>query len=206
MNLHTAEFALDCVEFADRHGIFRHSYGCSLLGVEEFRARLEALTKRLEVADDLTTIAQLYKRDKLFRHHCDRCLELNGIDLDWLDGKGLVLEGLLFIYEGDAGLLVRLNSAEPSQPSVSAEEAATIYDVGASLLALSNDLGKVIEQLDTLPAKQASKILEARAKQVAGANPEEKQKTDRRDWAARMRSKPSGKVIDLSALRSDPQS
>jgi hypothetical protein len=201
LKLHTADFALDCVEFADRYGMIRVSYGCSLLGTEEFRARLEALTNSLEAAKGDMTIAKLYKQDKLFRHHCDRCLQLNNIEPDWLDAKGLILEGLLFLYEGNAGLLVRLNSTEPTQPAAASEEAATVYDVGASLLALSNDLGNVIEQLNTLPAKQAGRILEARAKQGAAANPEEKQKGDRREWAAKMRSKSEGRAINVAELQ-----
>lgn len=196
MKLHTADFALDCVEFADRFGILRTTYGCSLLGADEFRARLEALTQHLESADQQATIAKLYKQDKFFRHHCDRCLQLNGVDPDWLDAKGLILEGLLFTYDNDAGLLIRLNSTTADPAATAPMTPATTADVGATLLALSSDLSKVIEQLNILPAKQVASILEARAKQVAdSADPETKRKKDFQSWAQKMRSRSSSRSL-----------
>jgi hypothetical protein len=194
MKLLSIDFAIDSLEFADRHGIFRTVRGCSLLGLEEFQARLEVLSGILEKVDGETTIACLYKRDKAFRHHCDRCLELNGVELDWLDAKCLILESLLFWHEGEAGLLVRLNSSEPApEGAIESGKSATPYDIGAALLGMSNDLNKVLEQLNTLPAKQVGKILDARSRQVQEANdaadPEGKKKRERAEWAKKMRSK-----------------
>lgn len=192
MKLLAIDFDLDCLEFIDRFGIVRTVYGCSILGVVEFKARLDQLQSLLRAATATAdaTLADLYRDDRLFRHHCDCCLKLNGVDPDWLDGKGLMLERLLFTHEEQAGLLVRLNSPEkqPEPESTATGNPGTVYDTAAALLTLSNDLDKVIGQLQNLPAKQVGRIIEARAKHLQ--TPEDKKKDDRKAWAARMRSKP----------------
>jgi hypothetical protein len=191
MKLEIATFDLDCIEFQDRYGIFRQSYGCSPRGVELMRAYIARLNEIIEALPEPQTASALYQLDPVFRHCCDRCLELNGIDLDWLDSQGRVLTGLLFSYQDGAGLLVRLNAIAPDDAMQPGEgKPATVHDTAAALLAATNDLKATLEALQTQPAKQINGMLKARAEHMQAAlSPEEKQKADRERWAAERRAK-----------------
>ena len=199
MKLVTVDFDIDRLEFVDRYGMIRESFGCSLAGVDEFKARWNAI---VDILEEGVAIASFYRKNKIFRHHCDCCLRLNGIDPDWLDAKGVILTGLLFEYEGNAGLLVRLNIGEvpsdrPAQPD---EKPTSIYEVGGALLAATNNLQQVLDELNNLPAKPVTRILEARAKLVADADPEQREKRKREEWAKDMRKK-GPQRINLAELK-----
>lgn len=187
MKLEIADFALDCVEFCDRYGTIRRSYGCSIMGAEEFRAYHAKLITIIESA--ITPLADLYLKDQVFRHCCDRCLELNAVDPDWLDSNGLLLEGLLFVYEDGPGLLVRLNQPNSPASASKGEATAGTADLVASLLAVTEDLEKALRLARDEPAKPLISILEARAEQILKANPEAKGKRDREEWAKNRREK-----------------
>lgn len=72
------------LEFEDRFGVIRSLAGCSLMGRQEFFERLQQLQARIDALPEAATVAELYDTDSRFRHYCDRCLILNGIDPDWL--------------------------------------------------------------------------------------------------------------------------
>lgn len=214
MKLTIANLPLDCVEFKDRHGVFRRSYGCSLRGLEEFQARIEKIGEIIKaVEDSQATIASLYQNDEVFRQCCDRSLELNNIDPDWMDREGLIIQSLLLTYEGAPGLLVRLNMPEPAKTPVESGKSATVNDLAAVLLSATNDLKTTLDALRNEPAKEVIGILEARAEQIVQADPELKKMRDRRAWVDKRRSDAQTKAkafkpselqrVDASAFRPD---
>lgn len=74
------------LEIPTRAG-FKLIGGCSCRGVFEFNDRLAELQSALtEAPTDATiaTIHDLYLENERFRFLCDRCLELNAIDPDWI--------------------------------------------------------------------------------------------------------------------------
>jgi hypothetical protein len=71
-------------EFTDRRGFIRPIYGCSAFGGIEFADRISEIYRILEASGGDNWRA-LYIDDKWFRHHCNRCLELFAIDLDWVN-------------------------------------------------------------------------------------------------------------------------
>ena len=71
------------LEIPTRAG-FKLVGGCSCRGVFEFNDRLSELQSALAEAPKDSTIHDLYLENERFRFLCDRCLELNAIDPDWI--------------------------------------------------------------------------------------------------------------------------
>lgn len=102
-------------------GGFRIIHGCSCKGIFEFgdrMAELQELLQGLEDGDE-RPIEALYREHLRFRWLCDRALELNGIDADWV--RPVDLGWLLFGHQGEDGpmpspLLVLNQAAEPRYP------------------------------------------------------------------------------------------
>lgn len=182
------DLALDCLEFKDCNGLIRTVYGCSLKGVDEFRSRIDVLIELIKAAEAESTVLSLYQHNEQFRHHCDRCLALNGVEPDWLDSKGELLTSLLVIHEGQPGMLIRLNQPEQSTKAADPNaKSATVADLAAVILGLTNDLGKAIEAIERYPAKEVVRIIEARSEQLADSDPAEREKRKRQEWAAERR-------------------
>lgn len=186
MNLKYVDL-LSLIEFKDRYGIIRSSYGCSLKGLSEFTARIEQLqTILIQEAESNPeiTLLDLYQSHDYFRHCCDRILELNQIDPDWLDAKGLLLEALIFSYEGGTALLAQLNQlpsmggGKPLGPELdpNAELAATI-------VSLTQSLQQALEIIETHPAKEVIATLDAYERQQRMGD----EKSRREEWAKERR-------------------
>lgn len=200
MKLEILDLSIDELSFRDRYGKFRKVYGCSMRGGEEFKAYLKKLCAILEEStggvipsgSNLTNILKnLYLNNAVFQYCCDECLRLNNVDPDWLDNEGLLLEALLFQHNDHPGLLVRLNTPDQSMIEARTDttgNSATIEDLAAVLLGLTNDLDKAIETLDKHPAKLVTGILKARSEQIAEASTDDKQK--RKKWAEQQRKQP----------------
>lgn len=178
------DFEADFLEFSDRFGIIRKTWGYSLVGRAEFWQRLAKLGEALEaegvtLSNPTGAIARLYESKPWFRHNCDRCLQLNGIDPDWLDGKGVMLSGLLFQHGNEAGLLVQLNQADPSEGRSSGEP-GTMNDAIAALWQLEGGFELAWKVADSYPAKIVDRAIAARAKQ--SKPPEQKEADDFSAW------------------------
>lgn len=63
--------------------------GCSCRGIFEFNDRMAELQAMLLEARKDATVHDFYLEDKRFRYLCDRVLELNGIDPDWIHPRNL---------------------------------------------------------------------------------------------------------------------
>ena len=177
------DFGFNALEFNDRHGVIRQTWGCSLLGRGEFFTRLNALLEQLQKAPQDSTIAALYESDQFFRHNCDRCLALNNIDPDWLDNKGVMLTSFLFTHDGKGALLVDLNHPDPPPPELVDDdedgEPGTVWDAIASLWGAEEDLQKAMKIAEEMPAKQVEPVLRARVKQSIPKEEREKRKRDK---------------------------
>jgi hypothetical protein len=154
--------AIDSLDFRDRLGTLRTVYGCSTWGKKEFDDRLRLLQKHLAESEALT-IGQLYREDEYFRYNCDRCLALNNIEPDWLTESMLV--GMLFVSNGQPGLLIQLNAPDVQSVAPAGEKGATPEDLVAALWAHTQDLEKAlaIASNPAYPVKQVVKIMESRS-------------------------------------------
>lgn len=151
--------AIDSLDFKDRFGKIRTVYGCSIRGAAEFVSRLDSLQQILSTADVRETIGGLYLKDESFAYAVDRCLELNGIDPDWVN-EGILI-ALLFAYKEGPGLLIRLN--QPENPATETDTKSTVDDLIASLWSHTQDLEKAIKLATEYPAKQIVGAMEAKA-------------------------------------------
>lgn len=160
MKIEFAPFdSIDQLEFKDRLGKIRATRGCSIRGGDEFRDRLQQLQQLLDQADNRETIQGLYLKDEYFAHVCDRCLELNGVESNWVNEQ--ILVALLFHHENQPGLLVRLN--QPDKPAKPGQKGATTHDLVACLWSHTQDLEKALKIAQDYPAKDVLGALEAKS-------------------------------------------
>ena len=150
-------------EFIDRSGTTRSIHGCSLMGRFEFIDRQEEIKHILDAADDDRSWQQLYLEHHQFSNAVNRCLALNGIDVDWLTPE--IMEQLLFARFEDggwkAGWLTELNQRESKN---TANE--TIESTLPNLLALVSlnceSLKDAIELAANMPGNLLLDTIEAR--------------------------------------------
>lgn len=152
--------ALDQIAFVDVNGVPRRSRGCSLRGLEEFNALYEHLQQILAEAEDSQSLGDLYFKDEKFRYCCDRILALNGLQPEWINPT--ILTALLFAYQGEVGLLVRLNL-----PNKVIEEGARegTQNAIAALAAATGNLKDAIELSQSVPWKHLVEAMEGQQEQ-----------------------------------------
>lgn len=139
-------------EFKDRSGIVRPIFGCSLIGRFEFVDRQEQIRAILDLSSDDETWQELYISNTQFRVSIDRCLELNGLDPDWLTPDHI--EQLLFArLDGDtwkAGWLTELNTRESKATGGGSIE-ATLPNMLAYVSLACESLTEAIELATNMP-------------------------------------------------------
>ena len=170
MKIHNADIDFDILEFTDRLDIIRSTAGCSLKGKIEFDARIKKLASILQNNPD-ATIEQLYLENKEFAHHCDRCLNLNGIDPDWVNAG--ILTALLFVNERSPGLLVQLNRRQMADGrwQKGGEKEAKYSDLLAGIYAHTQDLEQAMRLAEERPWKEVMEVLTKRTTRVPGETP-----------------------------------
>jgi hypothetical protein len=204
----------DPLEFRDRHGVVRQSWGYSPVGRSEFWQRLlklhEQVEAELEHAKQLTPnvplaalICRLYESEHWFRHNCNRCLLLNGIEPDWIDGRGVMITGLLFEYEGSECLLIRLNSPDSStKPAVTTntdEPIGSVYDTIAALAIIEGSYREALQIASEIPEKHVNRYLKARAEL---SKPKDNGQQAFDEWAKKQRSQDAfSNIIDLNQYK-----
>lgn len=153
MQIYNADLDIDLLEFSDRFGNIRSTAGCSLKGKVEFDARIKLLGELLKKFGS-ETIGEVYLKESEFAHHCDRALQLNGIDPDWVNEA--ILINLLFLYKHSPGLLVQLNRSHSSEGirQKTGEKKATYYDLLAGLYANTQDLEQAMRLAEDKPWKE----------------------------------------------------
>jgi hypothetical protein len=176
---------IDKVGYYDRVGKYRSTQGCSLVGLGEFRRWLEILSDlvgQYSVSEECKnfTYADLYVKSSedadnispVLATACDRILELNGIDPDWVTPS--LLSRLLFNYIDDnddneqpkPGLLIALNYPDRVAESTNQEpEGDPIANAIATLTKVTSGLGEAIEIANTHSWKPVSQIVNAIADQ-----------------------------------------
>lgn len=175
-------------------GGYRIIPGCSCKGIFEFgdrMAELQELLQELPEGDE-RPIEALYQDHQRFRWLCDRTLELNGIDTDWV--RPADLGWLLFGHQGDDGpvpspLLVLNQAAEPRWPrKPSTEKSHNDYiSLIAAIAATGGSMEDAFNVATSEPARVVLGMLEERAWQSMSA--EEKDDTRFKAWAGEQREK-----------------
>jgi hypothetical protein len=172
------EFRL--LEFADRTGTVRTVAGCSLLGREEFFARLSRLQELFEAAKPGLSLQDLWLQSTELRHQITKLLELNAIDPDWVTLEQAA-ELLL-----SPGTLVTHN-LPPQRPAAPKSAPSTTED---TLAALASHCG-LREALDLAenyrPANRLLAVVESKAALIRRADPKQRQKDQAKDAQRRAR-------------------
>jgi hypothetical protein len=135
----------------------------------------------LESQSESESWMDLYEWDKRFKFLCDRTLELNGIDPDWLT-PGMI-QAMLFTREekGEirSGWLLEIN--RPVQGKGRGKDKdknpATLAHALAAIATQTEDLRKALDLADTIPAKDLQAVLSELAElRQAQAEPEKAQR------------------------------
>lgn len=192
MKSHVEIADIDSLAFRDRLGNMVETFGCSILGrslFHSYRGQLLDIVRGSE-SDSLVS---LYRDDERFRYLCNRCLELNNIDPDCLDGNGVLLKSLLFIHEESDPLLVRLNviPIKDTKHSPTDSDSNEVADVAAAVLAATNSLEQAMNCLDSPRGKLLLQVLKARADamKVAQKSSTTKKPDGFDDWVKSARNK-----------------
>ncbi|NEQ45638.1 MAG: hypothetical protein F6K00_19665 [Leptolyngbya sp. SIOISBB] len=158
------------LEFRDRRGRYQLVYGCTVDGYFDFWGTegdpgYYDQARELFFGQDKETVDQLYVNCDEFRHLCDRCLELSGIDLDWIAPK--MIAWLLFAHQvGDTAIeaaLVLLN--RPTERKYPPLPGGTALDSHTKLMAAivgaaGGDMAKAVELAKKVSAKQFFEVSE----------------------------------------------
>ena len=116
-------------------------------------------------APDDTTLTQLYLDHPEFRRHCDRCVELNGIDPEWV--SPLLMRWLLFPADGETPApLVALNSPYPAKhpPLLGGEPLTTRVELLAALAGVCDgNMADAVALANSAPARDLLAAMQSRA-------------------------------------------
>jgi hypothetical protein len=143
------------LEFSDRTGTIRTVAGCSLLGRDELWARLAAIREILAAADPETEIADLWDSTPMLRHHICKCLELNGIEPDWVT---LPMAVELLLHPGH---LIAFN--QPPAPRYKGSgNGAKIDSTEGMIAAVATHCGlsEALVLAETVPARRLLRVIE----------------------------------------------
>jgi hypothetical protein len=167
-------------EFTDRRGFPRPIHGCSALGGFQFADRISEIYRILEAAET-NDWRSLYVDDVWFRHHCNHCLELFSIDLDWvtLDQLGAMLfnrtaadgtvePGILWVVGRDFDR-DRPQPAETKQPL----NPGALVD---SLMASGLSGEDALLFAGQMPVSFLNEFMEARSDRLSAQSPDGRQK------------------------------
>ncbi|MEL7503192.1 MAG: hypothetical protein AAFN18_12065 [Cyanobacteria bacterium J06554_6] len=183
------------LEFRGRGGRYFLTSGCSAAGWFEFADRVTEAAQLCQDAPDGVTVEALYLQQGRFRHVCDRILELNSIDPDWVTPH--MLAWLLFGREENGQIipapLQTLNQLpEPRYPKPKGNKKdQRPFDRVALLSALAShcggDLGKALEVAQSGSARELLAVMDQIAWQ--SKTPEQRHKAKLRAWADKEREK-----------------
>jgi hypothetical protein len=176
------------LEFQDRRGRYRLVYGCSIAGYFDFWDHYSdlqpLLTKALDSDPDMG-IDHLYLHCDPFRYACDRCLELSGIDTDWIAPQ--MLAWLLFAHQSgetviEAALVLLNRPAERKYPPLKGGSAVDSHTklLSALVNAAGGDMAKAMELAEKLSARQFFGISEELGWQRADTKDKGKAWADKR--------------------------
>lgn len=146
-------------EFTDRFGEVRAIAGCSVLGRLEFWERIKQIHQVMADGDQTESWQSLYCSSKRLQHLVIRCLELNGIDPDWLSFDHL--QQFLFHRwdeqkgEFQPGWLLEINSPSQTEGNgksepLSKEELVAAIAISCSNLKEALDLAQNLKPADFL--------------------------------------------------------
>jgi len=167
--------------------------GCSCKGIFEFGDRMAELQELLQGLpdDDDRPIEALYLEHRRFAWLCDRTLELNGIDADWVRPSDL--GWLLFGHRGEDGkavaspLLVLNAAAEQRYPRKPSDEKThnDYISLIAAIFAQGGSMEEAFRVATSEPARLVLGTLEDRAWHSMSA--EQKDDTRFKAWAGEQR-------------------
>lgn len=177
-------------EFEDCRGEVRPIRGCSLVGRFEFHDRSAEIWQRLATAEPGEHWQQLYVRDRRLQYLIKRCLELNGIDPEWVTLSQV--ESLLISRETEQGMetgwLLTLNAPKTVPTGQAGDrQAPTLEEILAALSLSVDSVPDALELADSVPGNVLMEISTARAN--LQKTPEKKQKEKMREWGKSLRQK-----------------
>lgn len=156
-------------DFSDRTGIVRSIYGCTPLGRLEFWERIEQINSLLKQESAEYSWEEVYQLNAAFRHQVNRCLELNGIDPEWLTFAHV--EAFLFhrldpeSEEFRPGWLLELNSPPKSEQKPKTDgEVLTVEELVAAIALTVGNTKEALELASTVrPADSLLGVIEAQS-------------------------------------------
>jgi hypothetical protein len=168
--------ATGALEFRDRQGRYQLVWGCNAQGWHEFWERLELIRELLAQVPEDNTIESVYLEHCEFRRHCDRCLELSGIDPATVSPS--LMRWLLFPADGETPApLAALNSPYPHKrpPLHGGEPVTSRVELLTALAAVCDgNLAEAVKLANSTPARDLMAAMESRAWAMASQDDKDK--------------------------------
>jgi hypothetical protein len=164
------------LEFRDRSGRYQLVWGCNGKGWHEFWERLDLIRELLGQVPEDSTIEQVYLEHSDFRRHCDRCLELSGIDPDTVAPR--LMRWLLFpSTESEASPLIQLNTPYPAKhpPLLGGEPLSGRVELLAALASVCDgNMADAVALASSTAARDLFAAMESRAWALADQDAKDK--------------------------------
>lgn len=165
------------LEFRDRQGRYQLVWGCNASGWHEFWERLGLIRDCLGVAPPEMTLEAFYLEHGEFRRHCDRCLELSGIDPETVSPT--LMRWLLFPANTESEApLVALNTPYPQKHPTLLGGGEGISGRVEFLAALASvcegSLADAVELANSTPARDVMVAMESKAWGMASQEDKDK--------------------------------
>jgi hypothetical protein len=168
--------ATGALEFRDRQGRYQIVWGCNGDGWHEFWERLDLIRDVLATAPDDSTLESLYLEHPEFRHHCDRCLELSGIDP--ANVSPTLMRWLLFPADAETPApLVALNTPYPAKhpPLLGGEPVSGRVELLAALAAVCDgNMADAVALAKSTPARDLLAAMSSKAWALASQEDKDK--------------------------------
>jgi hypothetical protein len=164
------------LEFRDRSGRYQMVWGCNAQGWHEFWERLELLRELLGQVPEDSTLEQIYLEHCDFRRHCDRCLELCGIDPATVTPR--LMRWLLFPGdEQTQAPLIELNTPYPAKhpPLLGGQPLSGRVELLAALAAVCDgNMADAVALANSTPARDLLAAMESKAWTLADQDAKDK--------------------------------
>lgn len=179
------------LEFRGRGGRYHIVSGCSVAGIFELDERFEEIRAIAQEAPGDMKVGELYEAHPRFRYLCDRILELNGVELDWVTPREM---SWLIFARMEAGQIIQpplqtLNRPPKPRHPGGDQKSKGVSDRVSLIAAIAShcggNLNVAYDVAQSKPFRELMAVMEE--SNWLQKTPEERRKAEFKDWAKSQR-------------------